>query len=102
MRVTLSLRNHYERVEDGRAIPVPAPKEPDVDDLLDRYLVIGTPETCIRQIQRLRRDVGHHPLQLQLLVRRPRAGARPPLDGALRQGSDARVRVRTLSPLGRG
>jgi len=58
MRVTLSLRNHYERVEDGRAIPVPAPKEPDVDDLLDRYLVIGTPETCIRQIERLRRDVG--------------------------------------------
>jgi alkanesulfonate monooxygenase SsuD/methylene tetrahydromethanopterin reductase-like flavin-dependent oxidoreductase (luciferase family) len=58
MRVTLSLRNHYERVEDGRAIPVPAPAEPDVDDLLDRYLVIGTPETCIRQIERLRRDVG--------------------------------------------
>ena len=58
MRVTLSLRNHYERVEGGRAIPVPAPKEPDVDDLLDRYLVIGTPETCIRQIQLLRRDVG--------------------------------------------
>ena len=58
MRVTLSLRNHYERVEGGRAVPVPAPKEPDVDDLLDRYLVIGTPETCIRQIQRLRRDVG--------------------------------------------
>jgi alkanesulfonate monooxygenase SsuD/methylene tetrahydromethanopterin reductase-like flavin-dependent oxidoreductase (luciferase family) len=58
MRVTLSLRNHYERVEGGRAIPVPAPKEPDVDDLLDRFLVIGTPETCIRQIQRLQRDVG--------------------------------------------
>jgi alkanesulfonate monooxygenase SsuD/methylene tetrahydromethanopterin reductase-like flavin-dependent oxidoreductase (luciferase family) len=58
MRVTLSLRNHYERVEGGRAIPVPAPQEPDVDDLLDRFLVIGTPETCIRQIERLRRDVG--------------------------------------------
>ena len=58
MRVTLSLRNHYERVENGRAIPVPAPKEPDVDDLLDRYLVIGTPDTCIRQIERLRQDVG--------------------------------------------
>jgi alkanesulfonate monooxygenase SsuD/methylene tetrahydromethanopterin reductase-like flavin-dependent oxidoreductase (luciferase family) len=58
MRVTLSLRNHYERVENGRAIAVPAPKEPDVDDLLDRFLVIGTPETCIRQIQRLQRDVG--------------------------------------------
>jgi alkanesulfonate monooxygenase SsuD/methylene tetrahydromethanopterin reductase-like flavin-dependent oxidoreductase (luciferase family) len=58
MRVTLSLRNHYERVEAGRAIPVPAPTEPSVDDLLDRYLVIGTPETCIRQIQRLQKDVG--------------------------------------------
>jgi alkanesulfonate monooxygenase SsuD/methylene tetrahydromethanopterin reductase-like flavin-dependent oxidoreductase (luciferase family) len=32
MRVTLSLRNHYERVEQGRAVAVPAPKEPDVDD----------------------------------------------------------------------
>ena len=42
MRVTLSLRNHYERVERGRAIAVPAPKEPDVDDLLDRFLIIGT------------------------------------------------------------
>ena len=84
MRVTLSLRNHYERVEDGRAIPVPAPKEPDIDDLLDRYLVIGTPDTCIRQIKRLQERRRHHPLQLQLLVRRPRAGARAALDGALR------------------
>src|SRR3954452_24771894 len=53
MRVTLSLRNQYERVEEGRAIPVPAPSEPDTDDLLDRYLVIGTPDTVIRQIGRV-------------------------------------------------
>jgi luciferase family oxidoreductase group 1 len=58
MRVTLSLRNHYERVEQGRAVPVPAPKEPDVDELLDRFLVIGTPDTCIRQIKRLEQEVG--------------------------------------------
>jgi luciferase family oxidoreductase group 1 len=58
MRVTLSLRNHYERVEGGRAIAVPAAGEPSVDDLLDRFLVIGTPETCIRQIRRLREQVG--------------------------------------------
>ena len=58
MRVTLSLRNHYERVEGGRAVPVPAAKEPDVDDLLDRFLVIGTPDTCIRQISRIRELVG--------------------------------------------
>src|SRR5262249_19916356 len=58
MRVTLSLRNHYERVERGRAIAVPAPKEPDTDDLLDRFLVIGTPDTCTRQIKRLEELVG--------------------------------------------
>jgi alkanesulfonate monooxygenase SsuD/methylene tetrahydromethanopterin reductase-like flavin-dependent oxidoreductase (luciferase family) len=58
MRVTLSLRHHYERVERGRAIPVPAAQEPDLDDLLDRFLVIGTPDTCIRQIRRLQELVG--------------------------------------------
>ena len=45
MRVTLSLRNKYEQVERGHAIPVPMPDEPDTDDLLDRFLVIGTPDT---------------------------------------------------------
>jgi alkanesulfonate monooxygenase SsuD/methylene tetrahydromethanopterin reductase-like flavin-dependent oxidoreductase (luciferase family) len=58
MRVTLSLRNHYEQVERGRAIPVPAASEPDLDDLLDRFLVIGTPDVCIRQIRRLQDQVG--------------------------------------------
>jgi luciferase family oxidoreductase group 1 len=58
MRVTLSLRNNYQRVDQGRAIPIAAPKEPDVDDLLDRYLVIGTPDTCIRQIKRIEASVG--------------------------------------------
>jgi luciferase family oxidoreductase group 1 len=57
MRVTLSLRNNYERVERGRAIAVPMPNEPDTDDLLDRFLVIGTPETVIRQIRRLEEAV---------------------------------------------
>ena len=58
MRVTLSLRNQYERVEKGRAVAVPAPKEPDIDDLLDRFLVIGTPDTVIRQIKRVQDVVG--------------------------------------------
>ena len=58
MRVTLSLRNHYEKVDRGRAIAVPAPTEPDVDDLLDRFLVIGTPDTVIRQIKRVETLVG--------------------------------------------
>ena len=58
MRVTLSLRNNYERVENGSAIPLPGANEPDIDDLLDRYLIIGTPDTCIRQIERIRELVG--------------------------------------------
>jgi alkanesulfonate monooxygenase SsuD/methylene tetrahydromethanopterin reductase-like flavin-dependent oxidoreductase (luciferase family) len=37
---------------------VPAPNEPETDDLLDRFLVIGTPDTCIRQIRRIRDLVG--------------------------------------------
>ena len=58
MRVTLSLRNNYERVENGHAIPVPGKTEPTLDELLERYLIIGTPETCIRQIRRVQEVVG--------------------------------------------
>jgi luciferase family oxidoreductase group 1 len=58
MRVTLSLRNGYERVEQGRAIPVATDDEPDTDDLLDRFLVIGTPDTVVRQIERVKNVVG--------------------------------------------
>ena len=57
MRVTLSLRNNYQRVEQGRAVPVPGAKEPNVDELLDRYLVIGTPDVCVRQIKRIQEAV---------------------------------------------
>jgi luciferase family oxidoreductase group 1 len=53
MRVTLSLRNNYERVESGRAMPVPYANEPSLDDFLDGFSVIGTPATCVRQIRRL-------------------------------------------------
>jgi luciferase family oxidoreductase group 1 len=58
MRVTLSLRNRYEQVERGHAIAVAAPNEPTTDDLLDRFLVIGTPDTVVRQIGRLKELVG--------------------------------------------
>jgi alkanesulfonate monooxygenase SsuD/methylene tetrahydromethanopterin reductase-like flavin-dependent oxidoreductase (luciferase family) len=58
MRVTLSLRHNYERVERGRAIAVPRAQEPETDDLLDRFLVIGTPDTCIKQIKRMQELVG--------------------------------------------
>lgn len=58
MRVTLSLRNGYEQVVNGAAVPVPVPNEPSIDELLERHLVIGTPETVIRQIKRIQELVG--------------------------------------------
>ena len=58
MRVTLSLRNNYEKVENGNAVPIPAKSEPTIDELIDRYLVIGTPDTVIRQIKRVKEVVG--------------------------------------------
>jgi len=58
MRVTLSLRNNYERVENGNAVPIPGNSEPTIDELLERYLVIGTPDTVIRQIKRVKELVG--------------------------------------------
>ncbi len=54
MRVTLSLRQGLERVEKGHAIAVPFENEPDADDLLDRYFVMGTPERCIAKLHELR------------------------------------------------
>ena len=58
MRVTLSLRHNYERVERGRAIPVPFADEPSTDDILDKFSIIGTPDSCICQIRRLREAMG--------------------------------------------
>lgn len=54
MRVTLSLRQGLERVEKGRAIAIPFEKEPDADDLLDNYFIMGTPKACIAKLERLR------------------------------------------------
>src|SRR5579859_796978 len=59
MRVTLSLRNHYEKVDRGHAVAVPMPtREPSTDELLDRFIVVGDPDTVIRQIQRIQELVG--------------------------------------------
>ena len=58
MRVTLSLRHGNEKVEGGRAIAEPLESEADTETLLDTHLIIGTPETCVRQVQRLKDEVG--------------------------------------------
>ena len=52
------LRQGLERVEKGHAIAVPFDTEPSTDELLDRYFVMGTPETCIAKIKQLRAVMG--------------------------------------------
>jgi alkanesulfonate monooxygenase SsuD/methylene tetrahydromethanopterin reductase-like flavin-dependent oxidoreductase (luciferase family) len=58
MRVTLSLRNDYSKVEDGHAVDVPLPNEPTTDDIMNELTVIGTPDRCIRQIRRIQDVMG--------------------------------------------
>lgn len=58
MRVTLSLRNDYGRVEAGRAIPIPFDGEPTTDEMLESHLVIGTPATCIERLRTLQEVMG--------------------------------------------
>ncbi len=58
MRVTLSLRQGLQRVDKGRAVAVPFDTEPSDDELLERYFVMGTPETCIDRLNALRDAMG--------------------------------------------
>ncbi len=58
MRVTLSLRQGLARVDHGRAIAIPLDTEPSAEELLDRYFVMGTPDTCIAKIKQLREVMG--------------------------------------------
>ena len=58
MRVTLSLRQGLARVENGRAVAIPFDNEPSDDELLERFFVMGTPETCIKRLNALRDAMG--------------------------------------------
>jgi len=58
MRVTLSLRKGLQRVEKGIAQAIPFEEEPTNADLLDRYFIMGKPETCIAKLQELQEAMG--------------------------------------------
>ncbi len=58
MRVTLSLRQGLERVEKGRALAIPFDEEPSNEELLDRYFVMGTPNTCIQKLREIQGAMG--------------------------------------------
>jgi alkanesulfonate monooxygenase SsuD/methylene tetrahydromethanopterin reductase-like flavin-dependent oxidoreductase (luciferase family) len=58
MRVTLSLRNDYSKVDNGHAIDVPLPNEPTTEAIMNEFTVIGTPDQCIKQVRRLQDVMG--------------------------------------------
>ena len=58
MRVTLSLRKGLQRVQKGIAQAIPFDAEPTDSELLDRYFIMGRPETCIAKLRELQEAMG--------------------------------------------
>lgn len=57
-RASIGLRHDFASVADGVVSATPLPNELSTDILLDDYLVIGTADQCIRQIERIRNGLG--------------------------------------------
>ena len=95
MRVTLSLRHNYSRVENGHAIAVPFDNEPSTDDILEKFSVIGTPDTCIRQIRRLQEAMGIDHFNCSFWFGDLKQAKYPTLDAPVRRRGDAGVQLET-------
>ncbi|MEX2631554.1 MAG: LLM class flavin-dependent oxidoreductase [Tistlia sp.] len=52
-RAGLSLRHEIGGVTGGRVETAPLPGEPSTDEILAEHMVVGTPEQCIRQLERI-------------------------------------------------
>ena len=57
-RATLRLRHELGEVVDGVVCADPLQDEPSDEALRDDFVVIGTPEQCVRQLQRIRDGIG--------------------------------------------
>lgn len=57
-RVSLSQRHDFGEIKDGKAIARELPGEPTTEEILENYVVMGTPERCIRQLKRLQSGLG--------------------------------------------
>lgn len=57
-RATVRLRYDVANVHDGVIVTQPIPGEPGDEQLLDDYVVIGTPDDCIRQLRRIQAGGG--------------------------------------------
>lgn len=57
-RATVRLRYDAAQVQDGIVHAEPFPGEPSDEQMLRDYVVIGTPDQCIRQLERIRDGLG--------------------------------------------
>lgn len=57
-RASVLLRRNVADVHDGKIVTRPLPNEPSDEQLLDDYVVIGTPDECIRQLRRIQAGGG--------------------------------------------
>jgi alkanesulfonate monooxygenase SsuD/methylene tetrahydromethanopterin reductase-like flavin-dependent oxidoreductase (luciferase family) len=57
-RAGLSLRHEIGGVTDGRVQVAPLPGEPSTDEIVAEHMVVGTPEQCVRQLERIRAGSG--------------------------------------------
>jgi alkanesulfonate monooxygenase SsuD/methylene tetrahydromethanopterin reductase-like flavin-dependent oxidoreductase (luciferase family) len=57
-RVSLSMRHNNPCVEGGKAIAKPLPNEPSIEEIIEEYMIAGSPEECIRKIKHLQGGLG--------------------------------------------
>jgi luciferase family oxidoreductase group 1 len=57
IRVSNSLRLGHQLVTDGMVKVVPMDKEPSRDELIDQYLIFGTPDYCAQKIQWMKDNI---------------------------------------------
>ncbi|HEY3902103.1 MAG TPA: LLM class flavin-dependent oxidoreductase [Chthoniobacter sp.] len=57
-RVSVSQRHNFGQVIGGRALAEILPDEPTSEQILEDYVVFGSPEECVRQLRRIQEGVG--------------------------------------------
>jgi len=51
LRAATGLARGMEGIKDGRPVAAPLENETDSEDLFDRFIVFGSPDTCLRQLK---------------------------------------------------
>jgi len=57
-RVSISQRHDFGEIKNGKAIARELTGEPATEEILENYVIMGTPEHCIRRLRRLQNGLG--------------------------------------------